>query len=103
MVFRYSDGMWEGDLGRMYNLLSVQLDEIYSSPIDGLPEQVRTKVSPRCFYGRQNLGFTNRWEVLHVPIMTVDFKLRPEFCRRDTQRRNRLGQEVVESLVSTHR
>ena len=53
MVFRYSDGMWEGDLGRMYNLLSVQLDEIYSSPIDGLPEQVRTKVSPRCFCGTQ--------------------------------------------------
>jgi hypothetical protein len=28
--------------------------------------------------------FANRWEVLYVPIMTVDFKLHPEFCRRDT-------------------
>ena len=34
--------------------------------------------------------------------MTVDFKLHPEFFRRDTQTRNRLGQELVECLVCTH-
>ena len=26
----------------------LQLDQLYSSSIDGLPENVRTKVSPRC-------------------------------------------------------
>ncbi len=30
--------------------------------------------------------FVNRWEVLHTPIMTLDFKLHPEFCRRDTDK-----------------
>ncbi len=44
-VLRYSDGMWGGTLGLMYNLL-LQLDELYSSPIEGLPDKVRTKVSP---------------------------------------------------------
>ncbi len=46
-VLRFSDGMRGGNLGLMYNLL-LQLDELYSSHIDGLPEKVRTKVSPRC-------------------------------------------------------
>jgi hypothetical protein len=46
-VLRFSDGMRGGNLGLMYNLL-MQLDELYSSRIDGLPEKVRTKVSPRC-------------------------------------------------------
>ncbi len=46
-VLRFSDGMRGGNLGLMYNLL-LQLDELYSSRIDGLPEKVRTKVSPRC-------------------------------------------------------
>ena len=43
MVLRYSDDLWGDNLGLMYNLL-FQLDQIYSSPIDGLPENVRTKV-----------------------------------------------------------
>ena len=47
MVLCYSDGMRGGNLGLMYNLL-LQLDQLYSSPIDGLPENVRTKVSPTC-------------------------------------------------------
>jgi hypothetical protein len=46
-VLRFSDGIRGGNLGLMYNLL-LQLDELYSSRIDGLPEKVRTKVSPRC-------------------------------------------------------
>jgi hypothetical protein len=46
-VLRYSDGIPGGNLGLMYNLL-MQLDECYSSPIEGLPEKVRTKVRPRC-------------------------------------------------------
>jgi hypothetical protein len=46
-VLRFSDGMRGGNLGLMHNLL-LQLDELYSSRIDGLPEKVRTKVSPRC-------------------------------------------------------
>ena len=50
MVLRYSDGIRGGNLGLMHYLL-LQLDDLYSSPIDGLPEQVRTKVSPRCFCG----------------------------------------------------
>ena len=25
----------------------------------------------------------NRWSVFHAPVMTVDLKLHPEFCRRD--------------------
>jgi hypothetical protein len=37
----------DGNLGLMHNLL-LQLDEFYSSHIDGLPEKVRTKVSPKC-------------------------------------------------------
>ena len=44
-VLRYSDGMRGGTLGLMYNLL-LQLDELYSSPIEGLPDKVRTKVNP---------------------------------------------------------
>ena len=44
-VLCYSDGIRGGTLGLMYNLL-LQLDELYSSPIEGLPEKVRTKVSP---------------------------------------------------------
>ena len=44
-VLRYSDGMRGGTLGLMYNLL-LQQDELYSSPIEGLPDKVRTKVSP---------------------------------------------------------
>ena len=46
-VLRYSDGIRGGNLGLMYNLL-MQLDERYSSPIEGLPEKVRTEVRPRC-------------------------------------------------------
>jgi hypothetical protein len=46
-VLRYSDGIRGGNLGLMYNLL-LQIDQIYSSPIEGLPDKVRTKVSPRC-------------------------------------------------------
>ena len=46
-VLHYSDGMRGGTLGLMYNLL-LQLDDLYSSPIEGLPDKVRTKVSPRC-------------------------------------------------------
>ena len=30
--------------------------------------------------------FVNRWEVFHTPIMTVVFKLHPEFCRRVTDK-----------------
>jgi hypothetical protein len=30
--------------------------------------------------------FANRWAALHAPIMTVSFKLHPEFCRRDKTR-----------------
>ena len=47
VVFRYSDGIRGENLGLMYNLL-LQPDQLYSSPIEGLPENVRTKVSPRC-------------------------------------------------------
>ena len=47
MVLCYSDDMRGGYLGLMYNLL-LQVDQLYSSPIDGLPENVRTKVSPTC-------------------------------------------------------
>jgi hypothetical protein len=43
LCFRY--GIRGGNLGLMYHLL-LQLDEFYSSRIDGLPEKVRTKVSP---------------------------------------------------------
>jgi hypothetical protein len=46
-VLCFSDGIRGGNLGLMYNLL-LQLDEFYLSRIDGLPEKVRTKVSPRC-------------------------------------------------------
>ena len=45
-VLRYSDGM-RGGYGLMYNLL-LQLDQLYSSPIDGLSENVRTKVISKC-------------------------------------------------------
>ncbi len=46
-VLCYGNGMWGGTLGLMYNLL-LQLDEMYSSPspIEGLPDKVRTKVIP---------------------------------------------------------
>ena len=27
--------------------------------------------------------FANRWTDFHVPVMTVVFKIHPEFCRRD--------------------
>jgi hypothetical protein len=30
--------------------------------------------------------FTNRWAAFHAPVMTVAFKLHPEFCRRDTDK-----------------
>ena len=46
-VLRFRYGIRGGNLGLMYHLL-LQLDEFYSSRIDGLPEKVRTKVSPRC-------------------------------------------------------
>ncbi len=42
-VLSFSVGIRGGNLGLMYNLLR-QLDELYSSRIDGLPEKVRTKV-----------------------------------------------------------
>ena len=44
MVLRYSDGMRGGNVGLMYNLL-LQLDTLYSSPIQDLPDTVRTKVT----------------------------------------------------------
>ncbi len=28
----------------------------------------------------------NRWEAFHTPVITTDFKLHPEFCRRDTDK-----------------
>ena len=63
MVFRYSDGMRGGNLGLMYNLL-LQLDHLYSSPIEGLPDKVRTKVSPRCIvtplYSPASLPFVHQ-------------------------------------------
>ena len=31
--------------------------------------------------------FTNKWTAFHIPVMTVAFKLHPEFCRRDTDKR----------------
>ena len=31
--------------------------------------------------------FTNRWSAFHAPVMTADFKLHPEFCQRDTDKR----------------
>jgi hypothetical protein len=33
-----------------------------------------------------HLVFTNRWAVFHTPVTTVDFKIHPEFCRRDTDK-----------------
>ena len=44
MVLRYSDDIRGGSLDLMYNLL-LQLDALYSSPIQGLPDKVRTKVT----------------------------------------------------------
>jgi hypothetical protein len=44
-VLCYTDGIRGGTLGLMYNLL-LELDELYSSPIESLPDKVRTKVSP---------------------------------------------------------
>ena len=58
-VMCYSDGIRGGTLGLMYNLL-LQLDHLYSSPIEGLPEKVRSKVSPRC------IGVSNTY--LHVGV-----------------------------------
>ena len=62
-VLCYSDGMWGGNLGLMYNLL-LQLDHLYSSPIEGLPDKVRTKVSPRCIvtplYSPTSLPFVHQ-------------------------------------------
>ena len=55
-VLRYSDGMWGGNLGLMYNLL-LQLDQLYSSPIEGLPDKVRTKVNPRCIVCHMVLSY----------------------------------------------
>jgi hypothetical protein len=46
-VLRYSDGMQGGTLGLLYSLL-LQLDELYQSPIPGLPESVRIKVTSPC-------------------------------------------------------
>lgn len=42
-LLRYSDGMKGGSLGLLYSLL-LQLDALYKSPIEGLPEDVRKKV-----------------------------------------------------------
>ena len=53
-VFRYSDDMWGGNLGLMYNLL-LQIDQLYWSPFEGLPENVRTKV-----------GLNNVFDMLHI-------------------------------------
>jgi hypothetical protein len=36
--------MWGCNLDLMYNLLLLHLDDLYSSPIEGLPKKVRTKV-----------------------------------------------------------
>ena len=58
-VIGYRDGMWGGTLGLMYNLL-LQLVHLYSSPIEGLPEKVRSKVNPRC------IGVSNAY--LHVGV-----------------------------------
>jgi hypothetical protein len=60
---RYSDGMRGGNLGLMYNLL-LQLDQLYSSSIEGLPDKVRTKVSARCIvtplYSPTSLTFVHQ-------------------------------------------
>ena len=58
-VMSYSDGMWGGTLGLMYNLL-LKLDHLYSSPIEGLPEKVKSKVRPRY------IGVSNVY--LHVGV-----------------------------------
>ena len=46
--------------------------------------------------------FVNRWEVLHTPIMTLDFKLHPEFCRRDKDKGTDTDfDKVITDLVKT--
>ena len=42
-ALRISDGMSGGVLGKLFDLC-LQLDELYSNPIEGLDEDIRTKV-----------------------------------------------------------
>jgi hypothetical protein len=91
-VLRYSDGMRGGTLGLMYNFL-LQLDELYSSPIEGLPDKVRTKVSPWCIrashvwftpalfcfgMSHTNLQLEHRLEVYDADMLPLDLEMTVE-------------------------
>ena len=46
--------------------------------------------------------FTNRWSDFHAPVMTAAFKLHPEFCQRDTDKRTDQDfEKVMTDLAQT--
>ena len=46
--------------------------------------------------------FTNRWSAFHAPVMTAAFKLHPEFCQHDTDKRaDQDFEKVMTDLAQT--
>ena len=73
VALRYCDGMKGGTLALLYSLL-LELDTTYSKPIQGLDENIRTKL--------HNV-FMSRWSAFHSPIHSAAFAMDKQFCRRE--------------------
>ena len=73
VALRYCDGMKGGTLALLYSLL-LELDTTYSKPIQGLDENIRTKL--------HNV-FMSRWSAFHAPVHSAAFAMDRQFCRRD--------------------
>jgi hypothetical protein len=52
----------------------------------GLPLTRWVSIVLRVFLSCISITCQHRWSAFHAPVTTTDFKLHPEFCRRDTDK-----------------
>jgi hypothetical protein len=70
-LLRMTDTKLGATLGKVYGYM-LQLDEHLREKIDGLDDNIRTKI---------HAMFMARWEYFHVPAMTAAYRFEPEFCQ----------------------
>lgn len=83
-LLRITDTKAGSTLGKVYASM-LQLDEYFRKPIKGLDiiqdnDDLLDELG--LFRPRLHAIFMARWEYFHVPIMTVAYRLEPEYCRR---------------------
>jgi hypothetical protein len=72
-ALRVSDGMKGGTPSILCDLC-LDLDKLYSEPIDGLPEPTRRKL---------HALFMARWNAFHVPVHSACFIMDKAFCHME--------------------